>query len=661
MASSKQIVAGAVLVLAGLAGCNKAPETAAAPAPTGKVDAARLQNIAAEPGQWLTTGRDAGKTHYSPLTLINHENVAKVGFAWEYKTGTNRGMQATPLVIDGVMYTTGPAGRVYALDASNGNLLWQFEPPLQLKNARGACCDIVNRGVAVWNGKVYVGSFEGILYALDAKDGKVVWQADTLFDKTRAYSVTGAPQVAGKVVVIGNGGAEFDTRGYVSAYDLDTGALVWRFFTTPSDPARPQDNKALQDIALKTWDPQRDWKYGGGGNAWDGLGYDAKTNLVFFGTANGSPWNEKYRSPAGGDNLFLASIVALHADTGEYAWHYQETPGERWDYDATPQFMLATLKVDGADRDVLMQASKNGFFYVLDRATGELLAADKFVEANWATGVDLKTGRPIVNPAADYARGKPAIVFPSGVGGHNFNPMSLSASTGLVYLAAVHSGMMIAASKPQPRGQGQMAGGFQVAFVTGPITAAALPPAFKPLADPAYLKTVPSLDVHATLKAWDPVAHKVVWQHDYPSFNDHGGVLSTAGGLVVQGSIDGHLRFFDDRTGAVLQDIDTGSSLIAAPMTYTVNGVQYIAILAGTGGGGWNLWTPDKVAALRGNDNRVLAFRRNCRPSGPYRSRLPRWAQRRTSPPAVNCSPITAGAVTRTSCPRRCQTCGAPR
>ena len=609
MASSKRIVAGAVLVLAGLAGCNKAPETPAAPAPTGKVDAARLQNIAAEPGQWLTTGRDAGKTHYSPLTAINHDNVAKVGFAWEYKTGTNRGMQATPLVIDGVMYTTGPAGRVYALDAANGNLLWQFEPPLQLKNARGACCDIVNRGVAVWQGRVYVGSFEGILYALDAKDGKVVWQADTLFDKTRAYSVTGAPQVAGKVVVIGNGGAEFDTRGYVSAYDLDTGALVWRFFTTPTDPARPQDNKALQDIALKTWDPKRDWNYGGGGNAWDGLGYDARTNLVFFGTANGSPWNEKYRSPAGGDNLFLASIVALHADTGEYAWHYQETPGERWDYDATPQFMLATLKVDGADRDVLMQASKNGFFYVLDRATGELLAADKFVEANWAMGVDLKTGRPIVNPAADYTRGKPAIVFPSGVGGHNFNPMSLSASTGLVYLAAVHSGMMIAASKPLPHGQGQMTGGFQVAFVTGPITAAALPPAFKPLADPAYLKTVPSLNVHATLKAWDPVAHKVVWEHDYPSFNDHGGVLSTAGGLVVQGSIDGHLRFFDDKTGAVLQDIDTGSSLIAAPMTYTVNGVQYIAILAGTGGGGWNLWTPDKVAAVRGNDNRVLAFR----------------------------------------------------
>ncbi len=611
MKTSARTVASAALAIAmtmALGGCKPATPVATAPVPTGKVDAARLANVAAEPGEWLASGRDAGSTHFSPLTTIDRNSVARVGFAWEYRTGTNRGMQATPLVIDGVMYTSGVAGRVYALDAATGQLLWQFEPPLALKNARGSCCDIVNRGVAVWNGKVYVGSFEGVLYALDAKDGKVLWQADTFIDHERAYSITGAPQVAGKVVVIGNGGAEFDSRGYVSAYDLDSGKLAWRFFTTPTDPAKPQDNPALEK-AVKTWDAKRDWGFGGGGNAWDSFAYDAKTNLVYFGTANGSPWNARYRSPKGGDNLYLASIVALHADTGEYAWHYQETPGDRWDYDATPHIMLATLKIGGADRDVLMQGSKNGFFYVIDRNTGELLAADKFVEANWATGVDLGTGRPTMNPAADYTSGKAAIVFPSGVGGHNFNPMSLSANTGLVYLAAVHSGMMVAQSAPQPRAQGQMAGGFQVGFVMGPIDVATLAPVFKPLANAAYLKTVPSLEVHASLKAWDPVNHEVVWEHRYPSFNDHGGVLSTAGGLVVQGSIDGHLRFFDDATGAVLKDIDTGTSLIAAPMTYTVKGVQYIAILAGTGGGGWNLWTPDKVASLRGNDNRVLAFR----------------------------------------------------
>jgi quinohemoprotein ethanol dehydrogenase len=608
MNGSTRILVGATLALAfgaGITACKKAPQ---APTPSGKVDAARLSNIAAEPGEWLTSGRDAGKTHYSPLTIIDKSNVARVGFAWEYQTGTNRGMQATPIVVDGVMFTSGVAGRVYALDAATGALLWQFEPPLELRNARGSCCDIVNRGVAVWNGKVYVASFEGLLFALDAKDGKELWRADTFIDKARAYSITGAPQVAGKVVVIGNGGAEFDSRGYVSAYDLDSGKLAWRFFTTPTDPAKPQDNSGL-DKAVGTWDPKRDWKYGGGGNAWDAFAYDAKTNLVYFGTANGSPWNVRYRSPAGGDNLFLASIVALHADSGEYAWHYQQTPGDRWDYDATPHLMLATLKMNGADREVLMQASKNGFFYVLDRADGKLLAADKFVDANWATGVDLATGRPTVNPAADYTRGKPAIVFPSGVGGHNFNPMSLSASTGLVYTSAVHSGMLMAESPPQPRAQGGMAGGFQVGFVTGPLNAAMLAPVFKPLANPEYLKTVPSLDVHASLKAWDPVARKVVWEHKYPSFNDHGGVLSTAGGIVVQGSIDGNLRFFDDRTGAVLKEIDTGTSLVAAPMTYTVDGVQYITVLAGTGGGGWNMWTPDKVAARRGNDNRILAFR----------------------------------------------------
>jgi quinohemoprotein ethanol dehydrogenase len=611
MNGSTRILAGATLALAlglGISGCSKEPAAAASPVPTGKVDAARLANIAAEPGQWLTSGRDAGKTHYSPLTLIDKASVARVGFAWEYQTGTNRGMQATPIVIDGVMYTSGVAGRVYALDAASGKEIWKFEPPLQLKNARGSCCDIVNRGVAVWNGKVYVGSFEGILYALDAKDGKVLWQQDTFIDKARAYSITGSPQVAGSVVVIGNGGAEFDSRGYVSAYDLDTGKLAWRFFTTPTDPAKPQDNSGL-DMAVKTWDPKRDWGFGGGGNAWDAFAYDAKNNLVYFGTANGSPWNVKYRSPAGGDNLFLASIVALNAETGEYKWHYQQTPGDRWDYDATPHLLLATLKFGGADREVLMQASKNGFFYVHDRATGELLAADKFVDANWASGVDIKTGRPKMNPGADYTSGKPAIVFPSGVGGHNFNPMSLSASTGLVYMPAVHSGMLVAQSPPAPRTPAGMAGGFQVGFVTGPLNAALLAPVFRPLADPAYLKTVPSLEVHASLKAWDPVTQKVVWEHKYPSFNDHGGVLSTAGGLVVQGSIDGFLRFFDDRTGAVLKEIDTGSALIAAPMTYTVGGVQYIAILAGTGGGGWNLWTPDKVAARRGNDNRVLVFK----------------------------------------------------
>lgn len=585
------------------------PAAATAPAAAAQVDLARLNGIGKEPGAWLTTGRDAGKTHYSPLDQVNRQTAARLGFAWELKTGTNRGMEATPIVVDGVMYTSGTAGRVYALEAATGHLLWQFEPPLKLKNARGSCCDIVNRGVAVWNGKVYVGSFEGILYALDAESGAVRWQVDTFIDRGRAYSITGAPQIAGKVVVIGNGGAEFDSRGYVSAYDLETGQLVWRFYTVPGDSNRPYESKALE-MAAKTWDSKRDFSRGGGGNAWDAFAYDPKTNLVYFGTSNGAPWNTVYRSPSGGDNLFIASILALKADTGEYVWHYQETPGERWDYDATPHIMLATLKIDGADRDVLMQASKNGFFYVLDRATGKLLAADKFVDANWATHVDLETGRPAENPDSDYTKGKPVIVFPSGVGGHNFNPMSLSGRTGLVYIPAVHSGMALVEAPPTPYLPERMASGVQIAFATQLLAPPeTLPPALRPVTAPGYLKTVPSLNMFASLKAWDPIAHKVVWEHKYATFMDHGGVLSTGGGVVIQGSIDGKLRVFNDETGDVIKEIDTGSPLIAAPMTYTVDKIQYVAILAGSGGGGWNLWMPGNVAAERGNDNRILAFR----------------------------------------------------
>ena len=594
-----------------LAACgNKTPAPAPqASAPVAQVDLARLQNIAQEPGAWLTTGRDAGKTHYSPLDQVSRDTAGRLGFAWELKTGTSRGMEATPIVVDGIMYTSGVAGRVYALDAATGRQLWQFEPPLKLKNARGSCCDIVNRGVAVWKGKVYVASFEGILYALDARDGTVRWQADTFIDKGRSYSITGEPQIANKVVVIGNGGAEFDSRGYVSAYDLETGQLVWRFYTVPGDPAKPAESKALE-MAAKTWDPKRDASGGGGGNAWDGIAYDPKTNLVFFGTGNGAPWNSAYRSPSGGDNLFLASIVAVNADTGEYAWHYQETPGERWDYDATPQIMQASLKIDGADRDVLLQASKNGFFYILDRATGQLLAADKFVDANWASHVDLKTGRPAENPDSDYTKGKPVIVFPSGVGGHNFNPMSLSGRTGLVYIPTAHSGEALLAAPRTAHLPERMNTGVQIAFATQLLAPPeSLPPALRPVTAPSYLKKVPSLDMHASLKAWDPIAHKVVWEHKYASFMDHGGVLSTAGGVVIQGGLDGKLRVFNDETGAVIKEIDTGSPLIAAPMTYSINGVQYIAILAGSGGGGWNLWMPGNVAATRGNENRILSFR----------------------------------------------------
>ena len=575
----------------------------------GQVDLPRLLAAEREPGAWLANGRDLGKTFYSPLASIDRNTVARLGFAWEFQTGTARGMESTPLLVDGVMYVSGVAGRVYALDPADGSVRWRFEPSIDLKYSRSACCDIVNRGLAVWKGRVYVATVDGILYSLDAGDGRVLWKVDTIVDRSRAYSVTGAPQIAGPVVVIGNGGAEYDSRGYASAYDLETGTLAWRFFTVPGDPEKPQESAALQRAA-KTWTGGNWWERGGGGNVWDAITYDPETNLVYFGTANGAPTSRSKRSPGGGDNLYVASIIAVHADSGEYAWHYQETPGERWDFDATPHLVLATLQWEGRARKVLLQASKNGFFYVLDRGTGELLRADPFVATSWAKSVDRKTGRPIEEQSADYSDGKPRLIFPSTIGAHNFNPMSLSARTGLVYIPTVHAGMVLTESPALgPRLPGRFETGAQMALSAQLAAPQSLPPAMRPLAAASALKGMPDIAMYASLKAWDPVAGKVVWEARNVSFADHGGVLSTGGGLVVQGGIDGKLRVYNDETGALLKQIDVGTAMIAAPMTYLVGGVQYIAITAGSGGGGWNVWSPENAAYTRGNANRVLAFR----------------------------------------------------
>ncbi len=611
MSNSKRFLASAAMaavLCAGLAGCGKAPD--AVPLPTGKLDQARLLAVDSEPGSWPTSGRDFGKTYYSPLESINQQNVGKLGFAWQYETNTARGMEATPVVIDGVMYTSGVAGRVYALNAATGQLLWQFEPPVDYRVARGACCDLVNRGVAVWQGKVYVAAFDGVLYALNAADGKIAWQVQTIEDKQRGYSVTGAPQIAGKVVVIGNGGAEFDARGYVTAYDLETGKQAWRFYTVPGDPKKPFEHPELE-MAAKTWDPDSRWEFGLGGTAWDSMGYDPELNLLYVGTGNAALWNRSKRSPKGGDNLFLSSILAINPDTGRLVWHYQETPGDQWDYTATQPIVLATLALNGVARKVLMHAPKNGFFYILDRKTGELISAEKYAAVNWATHVDLKTGRPAENKAAaDYGDGKPKLVFPSPIGAHNWNPMSFSPKTGLVYIPTAHVGALFA----NPPGRavwlpGRMNTNVQVGFSFQLAQPESLPPALRPLADPKFLATMPDVTPSAALKAWDPVNHKVVWTFQNGSFMDHGGVLSTGGGLVVQGGLDGKLRVFADTDGKLLKEIEVGTAMIAAPSTYTVNGVQYIAILAGSGGGGWNMWMPGNAAAIKGNANRILAFR----------------------------------------------------
>ena len=343
-------------------------------------------------GEWITHGRTQDEQRFSPLEKISDLNVRQLRLAWTFDTGTDRVLEATPLVVDGVMYTTASWGIVFALDARTGKQLWKWDPKVDPRYERFACCDVVNRGVAFYKGRVYAAAFDGRLTALDAKSGEVVWSVVTV-DQTKAYTVTAAPRVVKGRVIIGNGGAEYGIRGYISAYNAENGHLDWRFYTVPGDPAQPQEHPEL-DKAKATWSGDKWWIYGGGGTAWDSMAYDPALNLIYVGTGNGGPWNRFIRSPGGGDNLYLSSILALNPDTGRMAWYYQTTPGDSWDYNATQHIILADVRIRGAMRQVLMQAPKNGFFYMLDRKTGELISAEKYVEVTWATGIDMQTGRP---------------------------------------------------------------------------------------------------------------------------------------------------------------------------------------------------------------------------------------------------------------------------
>jgi len=529
----------------------------------GQIDLARLMAADKHPAEWLTTGRDFGKGHYSPLAQINATNVARLGLAWQYDTNTIRGLEATPVAVDGVMYTTGSVAQVYALDAKTGKEIWTYVPQNDMRVNQRACCDEVNRGVAVWRGKVYVGSYDGHLIALDASTGREIWRVDTIVEKNRAYTSTGAPQVAGKVVIIGNAGSEYDARGYVSAYDLNTGKLAWRFFIVPRDPSQPQESPELE-VALKTWDPKSNWPMGGGGTVWGDMAYDPDLNLVYFGTGNGTFYDQSKRSPAGGDNLYIASILALNPDTGRMVWYYQEAPGDAWDYDATQSVILADLKIGGENRKVLMQAAKTGFFYILDRKTGRLLSAEKFVPVTWADHIDLQTGRPVFMPGVhDFKNnfnGK-AYLHPSSMGGHNWDPMSYDPKTGLVYIPEIENG--------------------ETGLFSG----------------------------QTFLRAWDPIRSKHVWETSPGYWWDHAGVLSTAGGLVLQGNAPGHFIVYDAATGKVLRDIEVGSTIMAAPMSYEIDGVQYVAVMAAWGGGGWSWVHPEDAAYQRGNEGRILVFK----------------------------------------------------
>ncbi|MBL8267140.1 PQQ-dependent dehydrogenase, methanol/ethanol family [Steroidobacter sp.] len=584
------------LLLAGaiqLAGCSKQQEPAAPAAPKtpyGRVDQARVIAADAEPQNWFTTGRTFGEQRFSPLEQINIDNVQQLGFAWQYDLQTERGLEATPVVVDGVLFTSSNWSKVYALDARTGRELWLFDPKVDGQWARNACCDVVNRGVAVWQGKVYVGTLDGRLIALDADNGKQLWSQDTFVDRERSYTITGAPRIAGGKVIIGNGGAEMGVRGYITAYDAESGAMAWRFYTVPGDPKLPFEHPELE-AAAKTWDPNSRWEAGGGGTAWDSMAYDPQLNLLYVGTGNASPFPQSVRSPKGGDNLYLSSILAINPDTGRLAWHYQTTPGESWDYTAVQHIILTDLQIGGTTRKVLLQAPKNGFFYVLDRATGELLSAEKYVEVNWASHVDLKTGRPVPTGQGDYSK-QAQRVAPGPFGGHNWHPMAFSPKTGLVYIPTLDRTAYFAADpdyKYIPRRSFNTGRAGVVEYATQ-------------VSDGAVMTR------KGALKAWDPVAQREVWRVDYPWFYN-GGLLATAGNLVFQGTTDGYLKAYAADTGKLAAEVLVGTSIMAAPVSYAVDGEQFISVLAGYGGAQLDEFLEGSAARKYGNAGRIVTFK----------------------------------------------------
>jgi PQQ-dependent dehydrogenase (methanol/ethanol family) len=581
-------------------GAPTAPE-----APTAaRVDAARLAGADTEPGQWLSTGRTHGEQRFSPLTEIDAGNVGELGLAWYADFNVSRSQESTPLFIDGVLYVTTAWSNVRAYDARTGAELWSFDAQVPREWGSRACCDVVNRGAAAWNGKIFVGTIDGRLLAIDAATGTLAWETDTLVTRDVAYTITGAPRVVKGRVIIGNGGAEYGVRGYVSAYDAETGELAWRFFTVPGNPALGFESETLR-MAAETWNGEW-WRIGGGGTVWDSMAYDAEVDLLYVGTGNGSPWNQELRSPGGGDNLFLSSIVALDPDDGAYVWHYQTTPGETWDYTATQPLIVADLPIDGLQRRVVMQAPKNGFFYVLDAKTGELISAENFAAVNWASGIDLETGRPIENPAARYDKtGEPVAVQPSSGGAHNWHPMAYSPQTGLVYLSASDNALIYAPDRnfdPNPRVSNL---GIDLTTRSEEATEA-----------------LASLPRGSYVLAWDPVAQREAWRVEGPS----AGMLATAGGLVFRGTANGLVALAADDGQPLWTSQDVSTGVVAGPISFELDGVQHVAVVAGRSTG--NYYAPTY--------SRLLVFRRG------GTAELPPPVE--FTPPALNPPPSTASA-----------------
>ena len=567
----------------------------------GLIDDKRIIEAEGEPENWIAHGRTYEEQRFSPLTKINKESVSDLGLAWYKDMGTNRALEATPIVVDGIMFFTSTWSRVYAVEAKTGETLWSFDPEVPGEWARKACCDIVNRGVAVYQGKVFFASLDGRLFSLNAETGEKIWEVDTITDRTRAYTITGAPRVAKGKVYIGNGGAEYGVRGYVTAYDTETGEQVWRFFTVPGDPSLGFEDPAME-MAAKTWKGTNWWEFGGGGTVWNSIVYDPDFNNIYLGVGNGSPWTREIRSPGGGDNLFLASIVAVDADTGKYKWHYQTTPEDNWDYTAVQDMALADMEVDGEKKKVLLQAPKNGFFYVIDRSNGKVLRAHPFAAVTWATHVDLETGRPVENPEVDYSENG-SFVLPGPLGAHNWQAMSVDLDAGLVYIPAQENAFFYAIDENYKktgiykRNPGRWNMGIEMSSLAQNVL--------------SNLESMP--EPGGFLKAFDPLTGETKWSVPIPHYWN-GGVLGTAGGLVFQGDALGMFSAYDKETGERLWEFNTYTSMLAPPISFEIDGEQYVSILTGSGGGdlfGGEPLPPIEIQAslTYNNFGRLLVFK----------------------------------------------------
>jgi quinohemoprotein ethanol dehydrogenase len=528
--------------------------------PTLVDDAALASDPSGE--NWRAYGRTSDEKRFSPLTQVNDSNVGSLGVDWFVELYTDRGLVSTPLVVDGVMYFVGSMNIVRAVDATSGDLLWEYDPLVREHARRLQAGWDHNRGIAFYKGRVYAGTWDGRLKAIDAETGQEVWSVMTVDPESPEY-ITGAPKVFKDKVLIGNGGTENGpTRGYVTAYDAATGAQAWRFWVVPGNPANGFENDAME-MAAETWTGEW-WVHGGGGNAWHGFTYDAELDQLYIGTGNGSPWNQKVRSPGGGDNLFLSSVVALDPDTGEYLWHYQTAPGETWDYNSNMDIVLADLEIDGRDRKVIMHAPKSGFFYVIDRTDGELISAEPFVKTTWASHIDMETGRPVEVPGARYEDGTQTVA-PGPAGGHSWHAMSFNPETGLAYYPAIHISTDFSDDAYDLTTWRSIPwnGGTAVDWTVGGSTR--------------------DDGVGSTLQAWDPVRQELAWEVPMPgTFSP--GTLTTAGNLVFQGRLDGTLAAYRADTGDLLWEFPLGLGISAPPITYAVDGRQYVALLVGWGG-----------------------------------------------------------------------------